>query len=147
MEKGGQCWICGGMHSITCHNGHLDTSLHITTPQNSCPTQIQSCRRESRATIGMSCPAPQSSSMHRIFLNLSTIQHFTQKIRLNSPRTTINSVNRLRRSANSPRLAKSAERLSILTEFFVVIDELSHNLMYWHPLKTFFFFYKVHNLA
>ena len=65
--KGGQCWICLGMHSITCHNGHLDTSLHITTPQNSCPLtegtkrrrveeKITSCRRESRSTIGMSCP-------------------------------------------------------------------------------------------
>ena len=26
--KAGQCQICGGMHSITVHNGHLDTSLH-----------------------------------------------------------------------------------------------------------------------
>ena len=45
--KGGQCWICLGMHSITCHNGHLDTSLHITTPQNSCSQtscRITSCR-------------------------------------------------------------------------------------------------------
>ena len=38
--------------------------------------------------------------------------------------TTMNSVNRLRRSANSARLAYPAERLSRLTEFIVVIDEL-----------------------
>ena len=39
--------------------------------------------------------------------------------------TTINSGNRLRRSADSARLAGSAERLSLLTEFIVVIDESS----------------------
>ena len=37
--------------------------------------------------------------------------------------TTINSVNRLRCSAGSVRRAESAERLSLLTEFIVVIDE------------------------
>ena len=39
--------------------------------------------------------------------------------------TTINSVNRLRRSADPARRAESAERLSLLTEFIVVIDESS----------------------
>ena len=36
----------------------------------------------------------------------------------------INSVNRLRHSAGSARRAELAERLSLLTEFIVVIDEL-----------------------
>ena len=40
--------------------------------------------------------------------------------------TRINSVNMLRRSADLARRAESAERLSPLTEFIVVIDELCH---------------------
>ena len=46
---------------------------------------------------------------------------------LDSSMTTINSVNSLRRSADSARLAGSAEHLSLLTEFIVVIDELRLN--------------------
>ena len=45
-------------------------------------------------------------------------------IRQDSSMTTINSVNRLRRSADPARCAELAERLSLLTEFIVVIDEL-----------------------
>ena len=43
---------------------------------------------------------------------------------LDSSMTTINSVNRLRRSAELARCAESAEHLTLLTEFIVVIDEL-----------------------
>ena len=45
--------------------------------------------------------------------------------RRNSSMTTINSVNRPRHSADSARLAGSAERLSLLTESIVVIDDTS----------------------
>ena len=45
-------------------------------------------------------------------------------LRQDSSMTTIISVNRLKRSADAAKRTDSAERLSLLTKFIVVIDEL-----------------------